>query len=72
MSYAEMFLLTWAVIATVLCGFIYSSLHRALRALVGGAELVRDIANGEATVTIHKTDMGERLQVHRKGENHGV
>ena len=72
MSYAEMFLMVWAVTATILCGFTYSALKRALRALVGGAELVRDIAKGEATVTIHKTDTGERLEVHRKGENHGV
>lgn len=52
MSYAEMFLLVWAVLATVLCGFVWSALRKALMALVGGAELVKDIAEGKAEVSI--------------------
>lgn len=68
MSYAEMFLMAWAITATVLCGFTYSALKRALRALVGGAELVREIAKGEATVRVVPVDGGEKLIVDRKRE----
>lgn len=57
MSYAEIFLMTWAVLATVLCGFIWSALRRALMALVGGAELVKEIAEGKAKVRIENNEL---------------
>lgn len=51
MSNAEIFLLTWAVLATILAGFFHSVVRKTMRLLAGSMHLVSDIADGEVGIT---------------------
>lgn len=50
MSDAEIFLLTWAVLATILAGFFHSVARKTIRLLAGSMHLVSDIADGEVDI----------------------
>lgn len=63
-SVAEVFLLVWAITATIACGILWRGIHRATELLAGAVHLVDSIAKGEATV--ERTANG--INVTRKGE----
>lgn len=57
MSYAEMFLLMWAVSATVLCGIAWSIIKKAMLYTKGLSNLVCELASKDPDAKI--TELGD-------------
>ena len=64
MEYSEMFLLGWAVLATVAAGYFHTNYRKAMKGGVILCVIIEAIAKGDATLKTHPdgrmtVDMGD-------------